>query len=118
MVLDINTLWCLPTIAPLYVVVLFFNLHAHVLFLVQASAPEDVPPILAGPRHAVLSILRKKIFLVAISLQEGTFTPAAKENSLYCFLHVVYINRNLTILFLSLSLQFLPWQFLIFFTEL
>lgn len=39
--------------------------------LYKAANPEDVPPVIAGSKNAILSIYRRRVYLVAVVTQDG-----------------------------------------------
>jgi hypothetical protein len=41
------------------------------VIIAQASTPEDVPPVISGNKQALLSIYRKRMYLLAVTVREG-----------------------------------------------
>ena len=43
----------------------------NVMFVLQATSPGDIPPVIATPHHFLISIFRNNMYFVSVVLQEG-----------------------------------------------
>ena len=70
---------------------IFDGIHAShaVTNAFKAAHPEDVPPVVAGSKNAILSIYRRHIFLLAVVTQDGVFVHLTYVRSIRFLASVV-----------------------------